>query len=421
MHNKFMNSVSSGQFPAALLVFALPCLGLVTRWGVNACSFLFLLSALFYCRRSGRALRRAWPQVRWVAAAFLLHFLVALVYLWIRPEMRLGTLEEPLRMLLCFSAMALVLAARPHRNALWLGLTGGTIAAAIFVGYQRFALGIDRPGGLINAITAGDLLMCMGLMSLAALFDARGKRDGALPAAGALAGIAGAVITGTRGSTLALVLAALALLRYRHLLHRPGLRTGLAAALALATLTCAIPQTGVQERARQAMRDVTAYMNGGSVYSQVGLRLELWRAAGLLIAERPLFGAAPAQVRDDMAAYARQGRLDPAILESVHFHNDALQALVYGGVPGLMAWLAILLAPLVFFARALRSAGGGPLAPAVAGMLLVLGFFAFGLTEVIFWSMKASLFYALMAFVLMGLCLNAQSGANRAHCARMLP
>ena len=32
----------------------------------------------------------------------------------------------------------------------------------------------------------------------------------------------------------------------------------------------------------------------------------------------------------------------------------------------------------------------------------------FGLTEVIFWSVTGSLFYALMVFLLMGLCLNAK-------------
>ena len=46
----------------------------------------------------------------------------------------------------------------------------------------------------------------------------------------------------------------------------------------------------------------------------------------------------------------------------------------------------------------------------VAGLLLVLSFFSFGLTEVIFWSTRAAMFYALMLFVLVGLCLNAREG-----------
>jgi O-antigen ligase len=40
--------------------------------------------------------------------------------------------------------------------------------------------------------------------------------------------------------------------------------------------------------------------------------------------------------------------------------------------------------------------------------LVVTSYMCFGLTEVIFWSMKGSLFYALMVFILMGFCLNAK-------------
>ena len=50
---------------------------------------------------------------------------------------------------------------------------------------------------------------------------------------------------------------------------------------------------------------------------------------------------------------------------------------------------------------------------AQAGMLVVLCFFGFGLTEVIFWSVKGSLFYALMIFMLMGLCLNAKENDGK--------
>ena len=69
----------------------------------------------------------------------------------------------------------------------------------------------------------------------------------------------------------------------------------------------------------------------------------------------------------------------------------------------------------------LRAGPGAARAPALAGTLQVTSYLAFGLTEVIFWSVRASLFYALMVFVLMGLCLNAHSGGMRAPCARMLP
>lgn len=426
MHNNFMNSLSIRRCLAHGLLFALPCLCLVTRWGVGLCSFLFLLAGLLYFRQAWPALARHWKALRWVLAAFLCHFLLALLLLLLRPDAVLGSLEKPLRMFLASSALVLVLAARPSPASLEWGVAGGALGGALLVGYQRVVLGIERPGALVNAITAGDLLMCLGLLALVCLADARRLRQAAVPAVGVLAGIGGAVLTGTRGSALALVLALPVLLRYGRSLNGRWLRPLLGATLVLAAAVCLVPQTGVQERARQALRDVTTYMEGGSVYSQVGIRLELWRAAALLVAERPLAGAGPGVVRAELAAYVGDGALAAEVLAPVHFHNDALQALVSGGVVGLLAWLSTLLAPLLFFARALRSGHAGPAAaPAMAGLLLVLAYFAFGLTEVIFWSVRASLFYALMVFVLMGLCLNAaapgRSGATGPHCARMLP
>lgn len=93
-----------------------------------------------------------------------------------------------------------------------------------------------------------------------------------------------------------------------------------------------------------------------------------------------------------------------------HLHNDALQALVTRGVPGLLAWSATLLAPLAFFAGRLRRTrkGGAQRAAAVAGLSLVLAYAGFSLAEAIFRSMQASLFYALTVFLLMGWCLSSE-------------
>jgi len=134
-----------------------------------------------------------------------------------------------------------------------------------------------------------------------------------------------------------------------------------------------------------------------------------------MIAQRPLLGADKVVAKADMERYVREGKLDDVVLPMPHFHNDAVQALVTGGVVGFAAWLAILLAPLMFFAGVLRRRDGEgkhQFALALGGILVVVSFFSFGLTEVIFWSVKGSLFYALMIFLLMGLCLNAKENVK---------
>ncbi|MES2151330.1 MAG: O-antigen ligase family protein [Pseudomonadota bacterium] len=403
--------VDRNQAMAGALVFLFPFLCLITLFGVSVSSFSFLIAALFIARDGVSAIERNWRALRWVLAAFLFNFLFALACLWLREGVRLGSLEKPSRMLFSFTALMLVLVCKPDRRTLWWGVVGGALAGALLVGYQRLGLAQERPGGLINAITFGDLSLCLGLVSIAAALDLRHTRLALWPAVGLLAGLAGSIMTGTRGGWLALVMAALVLIKYSHVLHSRRVRLLVVASFALVAATYFVPDLGVHDRVVQGVFDVTSYFGGGSAFTNVGIRLELWKAAMLLIAEHPLLGVDFETARATMAAWVAAGRLDPVVLPMPHMHNDALQALVTGGVVGFSAWLSTLAAPFVFFARLLapRAQANKPqFALALAGMLVVAGYFSFGLTEVIFWSVKGSLFYALMIFLLMGLCLNAK-------------
>ena len=419
MNNSLINPARANQVAIAavgLLAFLFPFLSLLTLWGVSACSFLFFLYALGLARPAWAALARHWPALRWVVWAFLFNFAFAGACYLLRPEAHLGTLEKPARMFFALSALALVLLFKPDRRALWWGVIAGAIAGLPLVVYQRFELDLDRPGGLINAITYGDLSLCLGLVALAAAIDLRGSRRVLLPAVGAFAGVLGSIVTGTRGGWVALVLVAFVFIAYSHVLSSRRVRVLISLSFALVAATWFIPETGVRVRVNQGVQDVRTYLNGGSAFSNIGIRLELWKGATLLIAERPLFGRSLDAAHDRLAEYVADGRIDAVVLEAPHFHNDPLQVAVTGGVVGLAAWLAILGAPFAFFARALRRqehAGRQQFALALAGMLMVVCYFSFGLTEVIFWSVKGSLFYALMVFLLMGLCLNAKDNDGK--------
>ncbi|MDY0962226.1 O-antigen ligase family protein [Massilia sp. CFBP9026] len=395
-------------------VFLFPFLSLTTPSGIGFSSLLFLLSALCVPRKAWAALTPHWKEIRWVVAAFWFQFALAIVAFLIRPEAGLDSLDKPSRMLLCLSCLALVLLARPSASTLWWGVVAGSVAALPFVAWQRIVLQIERPGGFLNAITFGDLALVLGLVALTAAIDYRHHtRKALLAGIGALAGLAACMLTGTRGAWVALALAALLFLSYAQLLRSRKVRLLLAGSFALVGAAFFVPATGMQERALQGVDDVQTWVDGGNVFTNVGTRLELWKGAAILIEERPLFGLDRNTVRAEIRRLVEQGTLDPAILSLEHLHNDALQALATGGVFGLAAWIGILAAPFVFFARQLGSGNadralGASLpqfAPALAGMLVVLCYFSFGLTEVIFWSLKGSMFYALMVFLLMGFCL----------------
>lgn len=409
MNSNPTNTRDPVQVWTGSLAFLFPFLSLVTLFGVSLGSFLFLITALILFKPCRDALLRHWPQVRWVVLAFLLHFLFVLGCALVRGA-NMNTVEKPARMFFAVSSLAAVLAARPPRRMLWWGVIGGALAALPLVAWQRIVLDIERPGGLINAITFGDLALLLALLSVTAAIDMRDDpRQARLAAVGALAGLAASLLTGSRGGWVALAVAALLFLRHARVLGGRSVRLLLASGAAVVLAAWFVPATGMQGRFDEGVSDVRGWFEGGTVFTRVGTRLELWKGASMLIAERPLLGMDFAACRERLAEFAREGRLDPVVLPLPHLHNDALQELATGGVVGFALWAAVLAAPLLFFLRELRAGAGKPQsALALAGVLVVTSYASFGLTEVIFWSMKGSLFYALMVFVLMGFCLNAK-------------
>lgn len=392
---------------ASALVLGFPLTSLVTGFGIGLAGFLFLFTACCWWRACRDALSVHWPQLRWVLFAFLLHFLYQ-AWLVVGQGRGANTLDAPGRMVLVLSALLVVRVAGPPPAALWLGAAGGALLGAGFVAWQRWMLGLDRPGGLLNPITFGDLSLCLALLALVGLAEARTAPRRWIAGGGIAAGLAASLLTGSRGGWLALA-AALLLPAWRRDLLPRRLALGVPLlACALAGAAWALPQTGVRTRVAEGVRDVRLYLAGSPLPTSVGVRLDLWRAGLRLAAEHPWRGQDTPAYKRRMRKWVVAGELSPAVFappEPPHLHNDALQALVTRGIPGLLAWLGILLAPLVFFRAQLMQARGTRRAAALAGLLVVLAYAAFGLSEVIFWSMKASVFYALMVALLMGWCL----------------
>jgi O-antigen ligase len=397
---------------AAAVVFSLPLFSLVSTDAIGLASFLFLGTAIYCWRDSARALRASWRQARWVILAFLAH-LGFTMFLLLSRGPNLGVLDEPSRMLLAVTAMLVVQTARPGPRSLWWGVACGALAGTSLVAWQRFALGVPRPGALMNPITFGDLSLGMALIALASAFDSRARSTPWIGAIGALAGLAGSLLSGSRGGWIVLPFALALLVRQREMVPRKLALALPALVLLLAALAYVTPQTGVRDRVLTGISDALIYLNGNMGATSLSVRLELWKAALMLVREHPWSGLDTWAYKQQMHEWVRLGLLNPLVFappEPSHLHNDALQMLVTRGIPGFLAWAATLAAPLRFFWRQLGQADGSEgRALALAGLLFVLAYIGFGLTEVIFWSMRSCLFYAQMVFILMGFCLDAQA------------
>jgi ADP-heptose:LPS heptosyltransferase/O-antigen ligase len=414
-----MDNISPAQLPktggslfASAFIFALPALTLSTRHGLGASLGLLLLIFLCCARRGTlQAYKEHWNIVGATLFAFAGYFLLSLGRM-ILDHQGLNTLDGPSRMLLGLSAIGAVYFLRPKARPFWLGLCVGAIAAALIAIWQVEFQGMDRAvGPTHHAITFGDLAMAMGLMALCGLSEFRHTRYSFLPVLALLCGLIASILSASRGGWLALLLVLVPLVRFGRDIYGKRLLVACGVTLGLFALAIAIPSTGVAHRIGLAVDEVQRWFALNDATTSVGIRLELWKAAWMMFSQHPLLGVGRDEFDTVLHAMASQGLLQqsPALTYS-SAHNDVLHTLATGGLVDFVLLIAMYAAPLMLFARLLNAPDRGQRPLALAGVILVLSFVGFGLTDVMFWLMTPKIFYITMIGTLAALCLRAQQG-----------
>lgn len=319
-----------------------------------------------------------------------------------------GILLKYLAALVCLAFLA---ARPPAPGALWAGLAVGGVGSGMLALIQVLGLGLARAHGFTNAIQYGDLSLLIGTMALAVLLvlwsQLSATQRGWL-GAGSLLGLVGSLLSQTRGGWLALLLMAPVVAA---VLARRGLaaRASKAALMLLAVGALAWPFMRADLDARMDLvgTEVQAYVERHDAVTSVGQRLEHWRLATRMGAERPLLGwggAYDAEKRRQVQA----GLADPFVLGFGHAHNDLLDMFARRGLVGVALLLLYLLMPLWLFwpapARpdpvAGDSAAATRLALCMVGILLPLGYLGFGLTQTFFAHNSGHMFYLFMLILL---------------------
>lgn len=280
----------------------------------------------------------------------------------------------------------------PLRLGWWLGLIIGGAGAGCIAVYERFVLGAYRADNAMNAIPFGNLSLLIGILALVAMLGRLPRPLAALswliPLLGlaAVAGLAASLLSGTRGGWVAVPL--LAWVSYRAFRSVFSRRQRLLIAgsfwLLIAGLTAmtAITDYGVQQRAERAINDIRVYLVEGDGGSSVGLRLEMWRAGGQMLLQKPLLGwgeSGLVQARDEMVA---DGTLHPAALHHDQLHSDLVDTAARRGLAGVVTLLGLYGVPAWLFIRHLsRACDARTRTLALSGLLVVIAFVGFGLTQ----------------------------------------
>lgn len=316
---------------------------------------------------------------------------------------------------LAIAALVAFAKLRATATWLWAGLALGSLAGGAWAIWQKLIEGSRRVEGHepFNAILYGNLGLLLGLLCLAGLGWAWSRqarwRWSLLMVAGGLSGLLISALSGTRGGWIGLPLAAWVL--YRGHVSRMSVRWRLGLLSTLLLLMAAaylVPQTGVAERVENARVGVERYFTGDDDMNSISARVEMWKGAVELIGERPMTGWGMAGYRTLMIERSEEGRQDPLLRRFWHAHNDALDAWVKRGLPGLLALLGLYVTPLWLFARGIGSGSGERRSLAVAGTLLAVAYIDFGLTYSLLAYPAGGWIYALLLVLFWGLYRQAR-------------
>lgn len=395
------------QWAVTAITTLFPMVVFIVPKGANGSFYLLLLLALagLACRckpmgkRFGEVLREYWP----VHLAMAGLVCAILINQWSTGYFYLKAYDMPFR-LACFALIFWILLVVPDRhlkNVQW-GLLAGTLicVAVLYLGTKA---GIDRPLRLFNVpiVPFGNIAMLMGVLTLFSIGWNHSNEKifiGLKLLAGAFA-LYGSHMSQTRGSWIALpVFIAIAWaflidVKFRHKLT-------LVVLSAILLLGSYVLSSTIQTRVNDGISDVSQYFNNKNPNTPVGIRLQLWRGSWLAFTENPAFGVGRERYGNVALLLADRGEITLDAAAHPHSHNELLFHMMTLGIFGMLAILSLYFVPAFFFLREIRHSDRELRTVAGMGLALTLGFFVFGLTDVMFYWPVSYTFYVIVLAVL---------------------
>ncbi|MCI0400179.1 MAG: O-antigen ligase family protein [Gammaproteobacteria bacterium] len=395
-------------WPVALGVFLAPIVMLQIPHGSGA-SYLLLASLgvltpfVSRYRPFSQDEKRLFTVVGAFCAVALVSYLLSdMNYLGFR---KLG---RYVRLLAVIPVAYIFVRARLTQGWLWYGVAAGALLAGVvaMIGAWDASLqGRDhyRAGGSTGPILYGDLALAMGFIALAGMgyFHQQGRWQVLMPLVGVAMGLLASLLSGTRGGWIALpALALLCLWFYWKHLQRWQCSTLLMLLLVIPLAAWMIPQTGVKTRVEEVRTEIAAYLDGTNRDTSIGHRFELWRAAWQMFENHPLFGAGVGADQEAIQAQIRAGERHEGIAHYQSPHSEYLSVLASRGLVGFVVLILLFLVPAWTFYRAARTGSADVARLGLAGLVVVVAFMHFGLTDAILDRVPPIHFYGLFLALL---------------------
>lgn len=350
------------------------------------------------------------PDLRWIAWPFLAWCLISGLFFLSSPlplEKAYLYNNWQYAFLLVLSLLALATVSQASKHGLLWGLIAAAVLAAWHGLHDTAIRGMPRAGDLSgSAIRFGNwsMITAMLLVLFSALSTQMRIRWRICLLVFASLALFASLASGSRSSLLPLPFLIVLLLLFRKdRFHRWMLVLGLMGAI-LGSVTL-LNSHALQEKLRltEMVQDIQQ-VKRDNYDTSIGARFAMWEAAWDMFARHPFIGIGIPEYQPELKRMIARGDI-PAFHPWSHAHSDILHSLATRGLLGLLAYLGIIIGPLVFFIHCLRHAiARGDLRQrtyAAAGILTIGSFFSFGLVNVVIYkSAFNGMTYALLVCVL---------------------
>ena len=373
----------------------------------------FLGIVLFFFKKKKVSFLREEKWLCWIFIGYLGAYLLSAVVnstTGVLEEIRGKHFEKEAYLLLFLPIFYLFRSLKIPRWALWYGLCIGGILVGCYslAEFGWVSIG-ERVRGAYNPIMFGCLSLAIAFMSIQSyqFFEQHHRAFLILPISGFFLGTVSSVLTGSRGAWVAAPILFLVTLVHLGKRIKKKMLFIIVSVFVLAFLVpYLIPNTNLAQRIELVGENFLKYSKGNvDALNGIGLRLASWEASWNIAKEHLLLGIGPGGYYPTIQKMSSRGELPYYV--GVYYnqpHSIYFAVLVDSGLVGLFFLLALFFVPLWIFVKRIRAPGMDKSIDKTAhytGVILILGYSQFGLTETIFGRNLFVSFYIIMLAALL--------------------
>lgn len=336
--------------------------------------------------------------------SFIFYFAVIAINLWWF-DGKLHDLDTPSRLVLVLPIYFFI--RKTDIKVDW--FIWGVVLGSILAGLIKFGIIDVYYLSKIVTVQTGIFTLLSSIFALSSLvFIGKGnsKIKNTLLYVAFASGIVASFMSGGRGVWIAAISSLIFISIINPMRWSIGLR--LSAVLSMIILFYSaylIPQTGVKNRIDSALKNTTSWAQNGQANTSSGARLEMWKASFEVIKENPIIGVGEDNYAKHQKRLIEQGKIDKFVGNFLHPHGEYITSLVEQGIIGLLAFIFVLLTPIMFFIKNIKynSFNYRERALAASGMLISLHYLFYSFTSGVFDHQSTTLFYAVFMVIIFGL------------------